>query len=69
MEITLEQTVKADAASHSTGKSALSQSGSARRRRWMITRSVRSAIIGHLLSSAGLKSSEDVSKSLKPYPV
>ena len=35
----------------------------------MITRSVRSAIIGHLLSSAGLKSSEDVSKSLRPYQV
>ena len=68
VDITLEQTVNADAASRSTGISAFSQSDSARRR-WMITRSVRSAIIGHLLSSAGLKTSEDVSKSLRPYRV
>ena len=35
----------------------------------MITRSVPSAIIGQLYSSAGLKSREDVSKSLRPYRV
>ena len=68
VDITLEQTVNADAASRSTGISAFSQSDSARSR-WMVTRSVRSAIIGHLLKMAGLKSNEDVSKSLRPYRI
>ncbi|RUM44803.1 MAG: hypothetical protein DSY80_04015 [Desulfocapsa sp.] len=68
VDITLEQTINADAASRSTGISAFSQSESAKRR-WMVTRSVRSAIIGSLLGSAGLKAKEDVSKSLRPYRI
>ena len=68
VDITLEQTVNADAASRSTGIAAFGLSDSARRR-WMMTKSVRSAVLGHLLTSCGMKSNEDVSKSLKPYRV
>ena len=65
VDITLEQTINADAASCSTGITAFSQSDSAKQR-WMITRSVRSKLVGHLLNAAGLKHKEDVSKSLRP---
>ena len=68
VDITLEQTVNADAASRSTGIAVFSQSDPSRRR-WMVTHAVRSAIVGHLLSLCGMKSTEDVSKSLKPYRI
>ena len=62
---TLEQTINADAASRLTGISAFSQSYTARRR-WMITRSVRSAIVGALLSKTGIRKKGDVNQELKP---
>ena len=68
VDMTLEQTVNADAASRQTGIAAFTTSDSARRR-WMVTRSARSAIVGSLLLQAGLKSQEDVSKDLKPYRI
>lgn len=68
VDITLEQTVNADAASRLTGITAFNPSDSARQK-WMITRAVRSRIVGSLLAKAGLKSHEDVSKALKPYRV
>ncbi len=35
----------------------------------MITCSVRSAIVGHFLSMCGMKTTEDISKPLKPYRI
>ena len=35
----------------------------------MITRSMRSAIVGNLLRKAGLKSGDDVVKELTPYRI
>lgn len=68
IDITLEQTVNADAASRQTGISAFSCNESARQR-WMITRCVRSSIIGNLMQQAGLKKEEDISKELKPHKI
>ncbi len=66
VDLALEQTVNADAASRHTGIAAFTQSEGARRR-WMITRSARSAVVGELLAQAGLKSLDDVSKETKKY--
>jgi hypothetical protein len=66
VDMTLEQTINADAASRQTGIAAFATSDSARRQ-WMVTRSARSAIVGALLMKADLKSLEDTSKELKPY--
>ena len=68
VDMALEQTINADAASRLTGIAAFSSSDSARRR-WMVTRSVRSAIVGHLLSKAGLHTTEDITKTLKPHRI
>ena len=68
VDLTLEQTINADAASRKTGIVAFSSSESARQR-WTLTRFVRSAIVGNLLIKAGLKSADDVTASLKPHRV
>jgi len=68
VNITLEKTVNADAASRLIWIAALSKSDSTRQR-WMITRAVRSCTVGSLLDKAGFKSKEDISKTLKPYRV
>ena len=39
------------------------------RKRWMVTRSMRSVIVGQLLELAGMKKKEDVTQELKPYRV
>ena len=64
VDLTLEQTVNADAA-RLTGIASFSQSVSARRR-WMVTRSVRSELVGHLMNKSGLKPKPDVAQDLKP---
>ena len=61
VDMTLEQTVNADAASRLTGVSSFTNSDSARKR-WMITQAVRSSIVGNLMASAGLKQTPDASK-------
>ena len=68
VDLTLEQTINADAASRLTGVARFGHSDSARKK-WMITRSARSEIVGLLLEKAGLKSKEDVSKELRPHRV
>ena len=68
VDLTLEQTINADAASRKTGIAAFSSSESAHQR-WTLTRFVRSAIVGSLLIKAGLRSADDVTPSLKPYRV
>jgi len=68
VDLTLEQTIDADSASRLTGIAAFSQSIGARKR-WMVTRSMRSVIIAQLLELAGMKKKEDVTQELKPYRV
>ena len=68
VDITLEQTVNADAASHATGITAFTNSEQARKK-WMLTMSPRSSIVGHLLVKAGLKTHEDVSKLLREHRI
>ncbi len=68
VDLTLEQTINADAASRLTGVARFGHSDSARKR-WMITRAARSEIVGLLLEKAGLKSKEDVTKELRPHRV
>ena len=67
-DLALEQTVNADAASRQSGISAFATSSSARRR-WMVTRSARSATIGSLLKMTGLKSGDDSLKELKDHRI
>ena len=67
VDITLKQTVNADAASRKTGITAFNTD--AARQRWMVTRSVRSAIIGNLMAKARLKPPDDVVKELMPQRI
>ena len=67
VDLILEQTVNADAASRKTGIYAFQTDST--RTRWMITRSTRSAIVSTLLHQAGLRSPDDVVKELKPYRI
>ena len=68
VDMTLEQTINADAASRLTGISAFTQSLAARRK-WMLTRAVRSAIVGELYKKAGLGRSDNVAQENKPYRI
>lgn len=68
VDLTLEQTINADAASRQTGIAAFTCSETARQK-WTVTRFVRSAIVGNLLNKAGLKRAEDVTQNLKPHRV
>ena len=68
VDLTLEQTINADAKSHITGITAFFQSISAMQR-WMITQSMGSAIVGELLSQAGMKKRESVTQETKPYHI
>ena len=63
VDLTLEQTVNADAASRMTGIAAFTQNLNARRR-WMITHSIRSAILGYLFDMAGMRKKEDFTQEL-----
>ena len=62
VDMTLEQTVNADAASRLTGIRSFIQSESSRKR-WMVTRAVRSLIVGNLMCKAGISSAEDIPKT------
>ena len=69
VDLTLEQTVNKDAASRHTGMVAFQNNDTARKR-WMVTRPVRAAIVGHLLDTAGISHhEEDGSKELQPYRI
>lgn len=67
-DLTLEQSLNADAASRQTGITSFMTSESARRR-WLITRSARSAIIGTILEKTGLKSPDEGIKDLKDHRI
>ena len=64
VDMALEQTVNADAASRFTGITAFANSESARSR-WMITRSLRSEIVGRLLESSGIIKAPDSKHDLE----
>lgn len=68
VDMTLEQTVNADAASRHTGMGSFVHSENARKR-WMITMSIRSSIVSNLLLKAGLTAPEDVTKDLKTHRI
>ena len=68
VDITLYQTLNADAALRQTVLASFSQSDSPRQE-CIINRAVRSYIVGSLFDKADLKSKEDISKTLKPYRV
>ena len=64
IDLSLEQTINADAASQRTGIGALTNSISARQR-WTDSHFVRTEIISHLLEDLALTQKEDVSQDLK----
>ena len=64
VDMCLEQTINADAASRKTGIAAFTQSESARKR-WTRTHSAKSAVVRDLLNMAGLKQTDDCSKDLR----
>ena len=66
VNLTLEQSVDADAASRMTGISSFTKNINARQR-WMITNSARSAILGCLFELAGLKKYEDATQEFKHH--
>ncbi len=63
IDLTLEQTINANAASRKTGIVAFNTSEDARPR-WMLTQSVRSAVIANLYEMAGMKKIENFSSTL-----
>lgn len=64
VDMMLEQTVNAVAASRLTRISSITQSESARKR-WVIIQAMRSSVVGYLLGMAGLQQKEGVSKECK----
>ena len=64
MDLTLEQTVNADAASRMTGLSSATNNFSARLR-WMITKLARAACIATVREMVGITVHEDATAELK----
>ena len=65
IDLTVEQTVNADAASRLSGISAMTNNFSARLR-WMVTRASRAACVSKLQEMAHMKKKEDVTAELRP---
>lgn len=64
IDLSLEQTINADAANKLTGISHITNSISARQR-WCRSHTIRSTIISHTMDQTGLKKSQDVSADLQ----
>ena len=64
IDLTLEQTINADAASQRTGILAITNSISARQR-WARNHFLRTKIISHVYESLGFEKKEDISRELK----
>lgn len=64
IDLTLEQTINADASKRLTGVINFTNSISARQR-WAKSHSLRSTIISHVLENIGLKSRQDISNELE----
>lgn len=68
VDLTLEQTINADAARRLTGVTHFTNSISARQR-WSRSHSIRSKIISHVLNETGLKKAQDVSSDLEKHQI
>lgn len=68
IDLTLEQTINADAACQRSGIISLTNSISARQR-WAQSHSVRTSILSKLFEELGLTNKEDISEELKPHRV
>ena len=66
VDLTLEQTINADAACQRTGISALTNSISARQR-WAQSHSIRVTVISKVFEEMGLTRKEDVTEELKSH--
>ncbi|KAG5866441.1 hypothetical protein JTB14_015345 [Gonioctena quinquepunctata] len=64
IDLTLEQTINADAANKLTGIMHTTNSISARQR-WCKSHSIRSTIISHVMKQTGLKKSQDITADLE----
>ena len=64
IDLTLEQTINADAASRRTGLSSVTNNYSSRLR-WMLTKSARTAIVSKAQEMAGLHQKEDTTAELR----
>ena len=65
IDLALEQTINADAASQRTGIASITKSISARQR-WAESHSVRTSIISTLFDQLGMSKQDDSSRDLKP---
>ena len=68
VDLTLEQTINADAASRFTGIAAFTNSIQARKR-WFLTRSMRTSVLSHLFKLPGLNQNEDAVKELRHHQI
>ncbi|CAG9834603.1 unnamed protein product [Diabrotica balteata] len=68
IDLTLEQTINADAARTLTGISHLTHSISARQR-WARSHDIRSSIITHVLDELGITKKQDISPELQPHNI
>lgn len=65
IDLTLEQTINADAARRLSGISHFTNSLAARQR-WAKSHSIRAALISHILNVCGLKDVQDITADLEP---
>ncbi|GFU18339.1 uncharacterized protein TNCV_1980261 [Trichonephila clavipes] len=68
IDLTLEQTINADAARTLTGIAHLTNSISARQR-WARSHDIRSTIITHVLEEIGITKKQDISTELQPHNI
>lgn len=68
IDLSLEQTVNADAASQRMGISSLTNSISARQR-WAESHFLRTSIISNVFEDLDMTNKEDITKDLKPYKI
>lgn len=64
VDLTLEQTINADAASKASGIVNITNSFSARQK-WSITHSLRTSVISKVMEFGNMKSTDDITKDLK----
>ncbi|ESO90053.1 hypothetical protein LOTGIDRAFT_164356 [Lottia gigantea] len=65
VDLTLEQSINANAASRQTGLSHMTNNFGARQR-WMVTRPLRALMVSSILQMAGMSNPENASNELKP---
>ena len=68
IDLTLEQSINADAANQKKGITSITNSIGARQR-WAESHSLRTALLTQMFSKLGMNKKEDVSRDLKPYKI